>query len=197
MRQPVASVFALAAAALAEPGLPAIARERLEQIVQQAEWLAAMTDGFLRDSESGDASEASRMDPGETDEAASRPDVVRIVNEVIAVGRMSWPCVVKVASPAPPIRCLLHSSLLRRIVSNVLSNAARAAGSTGIVTVQIRRRKGLVMLVVEDSGPGFGNIPSGSGLGLSVVARHVVSHGGRVECDRGAGGGARVSLWFP
>jgi nitrogen fixation/metabolism regulation signal transduction histidine kinase len=43
---------------------------------------------------------------------------------------------------------------------------------------------------VVDSGPGFGKIPSGTGLGLSAVAKAVVKHGGRMECG---GGGARGS----
>ena len=42
MRQPVAITMALAAAALTEPDLPAAARHRLEQIVEQAEWLSDM-----------------------------------------------------------------------------------------------------------------------------------------------------------
>jgi two-component system sensor histidine kinase MprB len=87
--------------------------------------------------------------------------------------------------------------VLRRIVSNVLSNAARAAGRSGVVSAQIRLREGVVMLVVEDNGPGFGNIPSGAGLGLSAVARNIVRYGGRVKCGRGADGGARVSLRLP
>lgn len=197
MRQPVASVFALAAAALAEPGLPAVARGRLEQIVGQTEWLADMIHSFLHDARHEEANEAGETDFAETDDVAARSDVVRTVNEIIAVGRLTWPGDVEVVSPATPVRCTLHPVLLRRIVSNVLSNATRAAGPSGVVTVQIRRRKGLATLVVEDSGPGFGKIPSGVGLGLSVVARHVVRHGGRMECGRSAGGGARVSLWLP
>src|SRR5260370_22494942 len=47
MQQPVASMLALTAAALAEPGLPAAARRRLEQIAGQAEWLADMVHGGL------------------------------------------------------------------------------------------------------------------------------------------------------
>jgi hypothetical protein len=47
MRQPVAGVLALAGAALAEPGLPGAARVRLEEIVQQAEWLADMIQDWL------------------------------------------------------------------------------------------------------------------------------------------------------
>jgi len=197
MRQPVANVLALAAAALTEPGLPAAARGWLEQIVGQAEWLADMIHAFLHDGERGEANEAGETDFAETDEVVARTDVVCIVNEVIAAGRLTWPCDLKVNSPTAPVRCTMGPVLLRRVVSNVLSNAARAAGPSGVVTVQIRQRVALATLVVEDSGPGFGKIPSGAGLGLSAVARHIVSHGGRMECGRSAGGGARVSLWLP
>lgn len=197
MRQPVASVLALAAAALTEPGLPAAARGRLQQIVGQAEWLADMIQAFLDKGEQGEADEAGGRDFDARDEAAARPDVVCIVNEIIAAGRLTWSCDLKVTSPASSVQCALHPVLLRRIVSNVLSNAARAAGSSGVVTVQIQQRKALVTLVVEDSGPGFGKIPSGAGLGLSAVARHIVRYGGKMECRRSARGGARVSLWLP
>jgi C4-dicarboxylate-specific signal transduction histidine kinase len=53
------------------------------------------------------------------------------------------------------------------------------------------------MLAVEDNGPGFGQVPSGTGLGLSAVARNVVKYGGRMECGCGEHGGARVRLWLP
>lgn len=198
MRQPVASVFALAEAALAEPDLPAGAQKRLKQIVGQAEWLADMITDFMHGAQPADAGRVAGTDPEQLDGPAGHPDVVLVVNEVIAVGRLTWQCDVAVQSPAAPVQCTLHPSLLRRTVSNVLSNAARAAGPSGIVRVQIRRRsKGLVLFVVEDSGPGFGNIPSGASLGLSAVARTIVRAGGRMECGRGPGGGARVSLWLP
>jgi signal transduction histidine kinase len=197
MRQPVASVLALAGAALTEPELPAAARGWLEQIVGQAEWLADMIHACLHDGEQGEANEAGETDFDETDEVAPCPDVVCIVNEVIAAGRLTWPCDLQVTSPAASVLCTLNPVLLRRIVSNILSNAARAAGPSGVVTVRIRQRKALAKLVVEDSGPGFGKIPSGVGLGLSAVARHIVRYGGRMECGQSAGGGARVSLWLP
>lgn len=197
MREPIASALALTAAAMAEPGLPAAVRVRLEQIAGQAEWLAAMIHEFLRDAVHEEADETGETEWDETGETASRPDAVRVVNEVIAAGRLNWLCDLTVTSPAAPVWCALHPVLLRRIVSNVLSNAARAAGPSGLVIVQIWRSKGLLRLVVEDSGPGFGNIPSGLGLGLAGVARTIVRHGGRVEYGGGAGGGARVSLWVP
>lgn len=55
MRQPVASVLALAGAALSEPGLPRTVRVSLEQIVQQAERLADMIQDWLHGAQRGDA----------------------------------------------------------------------------------------------------------------------------------------------
>jgi signal transduction histidine kinase len=196
MRQPVASVLALAVAALAEPRLPAAARGRLEQIVGQAEWLADMIQAFLRDVNRGEA-DASDADFDVAYEAALSTDIVSIVNEIVAAGFLTCPCAVKVSSPAEPVRCRLHPVLLRRIVSNLISNATRAAGPFGLVTVEIQRRKGLVALVVEDSGPGFGKIPRGTGLGLPAMVRHIVRHGGTMECGHGAGGGALVTVCLP
>jgi signal transduction histidine kinase len=190
-------MFALAAATLAEPGLSAAARGRLRQIVGQAEWLTDMIDDFMHDAQRGEPDDIGGAGLEDTGLAAGPQDVVRIANEVITAGRLTWPCDVIVDSPGAPARCSLPPVLVRRILSNVLGNAARAAGSTGTVTVQIRRCAGLVVLVVDDTGPGFGQIPSGAGLGLSAVARTIVGYGGRVECGRGPGGGARVSLWLP
>ena len=190
MRQPVAITMALAAAALTEPGLPAAARARLDQIVEQAEWLADMIHGCLV---AHDQEEPDEIDEPGQDLA----DIVQIVGEVIAAECLTWPGEVTVTAPPGPVWCMLRPVLLRRAVSNMLDNATRAAGPAGTVTVEIQQRKDSVMLAVEDNGPGFGNIPSHAGLGLSGVARNVVKHGGRMECSSGVRGGARVSLWLP
>ncbi len=202
MREPIASVLAVTAAALAEPGLPATARLRFEQISGQAEWLAEMVHELLHEEvnerqEGGETNETAETGAIATSEADGRCDARSVVGEVIRAGRLTWSCDLSVISPAEPVRCTLHPVLLRRVVSNVLSNAALAAGPSGLVTVRIWHGKGLLRLVVEDSGPGFGNIPSGLGLGLAWVTRTVVRHGGRIECARGARGGACVSLWLP
>lgn len=200
MREPVAGVLALTAAALDEPGLPSAARLRLEQISGQAEWLAEMIHEVLNGTikEQQEEDETAGLCSRDATAPAPRPDAVCVVGEVIRAGRPTWDCDLSVTSPGTPVLCTLHPVLLRRVVANVLSNAARAAGPAGLVTVQVwQSKKGLLRLVVEDSGPGFGNIPSGFGLGLAWVTRTVVRHGGRVECGRGASGGARVSLWVP
>ena len=96
-------------------------------------------------------------------------------------------------------------TLLRRAVANLLDNAARHGG--GAVAVRVERRGELVAVEVDDAGPGLsperradafrGFVPSsggGLGLGLTLVARIAVAHGGRAWTDARPGGGARVGF---
>jgi K+-sensing histidine kinase KdpD len=189
MRQPVASTLALAAAALTEPDLPAAARNRLEQIVEQAEWLADMIHGCLVVHQQEEPGERGK--PGH-----DLADIVQVVREVVAAECLTWPGDVQLRVPTGPVWCLFSPALLRRTVSNVLDNAVRAAGPDGTVSVEIRPHDDGVMLAVEDNGPGFGEIPGGAGLGLSVVASNVIKYGGRMEYGCGQRGGVRVSLWL-
>jgi signal transduction histidine kinase len=185
MRQPLASIFALAAAALAEPGLPPPARARLQQMTEQAEWLAELIQHSLQ--------LAAPDTPG-----ACGADLVRVTRDVAAAERMTWPGKVTVISPASAVFTDVHPVLLRRMVANLVGNATRAAGPSGTVTVEVGWKQNSALLTVEDNGPGFGNkIPAGLGLGLAAVSRNAIRHGGRVDCGCGADGSARVQLWLP
>jgi signal transduction histidine kinase len=184
MRQPVASVFALAAAALAEPGVPQAARSRLEQIVEQAEWLADLILHSLHN--------AGQGAPGICD-----ADLLQVANETAAAECVTWSGELRIVGPAEQVFAAVHPVLLRRMMSNLLSNAIRAAGPAGIVTIEIGHKQGMVLILVEDTGPGFGNIPKGLGIGLAGVARNAMRHGGRLEHSNPPGGGTCVSLWLP
>jgi|SRR5581483_186886 len=189
IRQPVAVMTALAEAALTEPALPAAAQHRLEQIIQQADWLSSMICNCLP---------APREEPRESGKPCrDLVDMMPIVDEVIEAERLTWTGEMTLAAPTGPVRCTADPVLLRRVLSNVLDNAVRAAGPAGTVSVEVQPGSDAVMLAVEDSGPGFGEIPSGAGLGLAAAARHVIRLGGRIEYSGGACGGTRVSLWFP
>jgi signal transduction histidine kinase len=184
MRQPVASMFALAAAALADQTLPHATRVRLEQMIEQAEWLADLIQHSLQ---------LAAPDVG----GAWQADLVQVAGEAAAVESMTWPGEVKLISTSRAVLTDVHPVLLRRMVANLVSNAARAAGPSGTVTIEVGRHQSWARLVVEDTGPGFGKIPSQLGLGLKSVSRNAARHGGRVESGSSADGGARVSLWLP
>ncbi len=184
MRQPVASVFALAAAVLAEPGLSQAACTRMDEIIKQAEWLADLIQHALHTTVPGA--------PG-----SCRSDLLSVANEAVAAECVTWVGEVKLVASAGPVYTAVHPVLLRRMVANLLSNAMRAAGPSGRVTLQVGQEEGSARLCVEDTGPGFGKIQKGLGLGLAAVLRDAIRHGGRLECGNGTGGGARVSLTLP
>lgn len=186
LEQPVGSVLTLAVAALAVPGLAPATRRRLTEIVRQANWQAAMIEDFVQ-VERGDTA-------GDDDSGA---DVVSIVNDVIEASCVTWPGHVAVTAPTGPVGCRLRPVLLRRVVHNLLSNAMRAAGPSGTVAIEIRRQVGATMLSVRDNGPGFGQVPRRTGIGLAAVARIIARYEGRMEYGRDAASGACVRLWLP
>jgi K+-sensing histidine kinase KdpD len=185
---PVASIRETAATALTDPGLGIRLRRRLEQIAGQADWLASMVDNCLRTECQQDGVKGTGDSPA---------NVACVVNEAVAACRLTWPGDLSVTSPSRPALCALDPVILRRVISNVLSNATRAAGPSGVVAIEVKRDWNMTVVMVEDSGPGFGNIPQGHGIGLAEVASNVIRYGGKVECSRGARGGVRVSLWLP
>ncbi len=104
-------------------------------------------------------------------------------------------------------------TLLTRAVSNLLFNAADAAGE-GEVLVTVEQSDEMVTLAVCDSGPGidaeameklfnpfFTTKDSGTGLGLAIVHQIVESHGGQVTASNATGpeglGGARFVITLP
>jgi nitrogen fixation/metabolism regulation signal transduction histidine kinase len=105
---------------------------------------------------------------------------------------------------------------LRQLLHNLLTNAVEALegrdGGEILVTTRVVTREGVEIaeIDVEDDGPGFqreqvGQVfdpyvttkTRGTGLGLAIVRKIVEEHGGYVEADNRAGGGARVRVELP
>jgi signal transduction histidine kinase len=184
MRQPVASVFALAAAALAEPAISTSMRTRLEQIVEQTQWLADMIQQWLR-----------AEDPPEA--GANPINLARVAVQAAAAERVTYRGGLDVVGAAEPVLARGNPVDIRRIIANLLGNATRAAGPRGTVRIEVGHDQDLAFLVVEDSGPGFGHIQEGSGLGLRAVARSIDKCAGSIEYGHGSLGGVRVRLSLP
>jgi len=112
--------------------------------------------------------------------------------------------------PGPPLPVRADRDQLAQLLHNLLRNAEEAMPSGGQVTVRTRDDGDRAVLEVEDTGPG---IPaqararvlepgvttkaSGTGLGLALGARIAQGHGGTLEVDRAARGGALLRLRIP
>ena len=105
---------------------------------------------------------------------------------------------------------------LRQLLNNLLTNAVEALEGQGEGSISVATRctaRGgaeVVEICVEDDGPGFqremiGQVfdpyvtskVKGTGLGLAIVRKIVEEHGGHIEAENKAGGGARIRIDLP
>jgi signal transduction histidine kinase len=100
--------------------------------------------------------------------------------------------------------------LVKSILTNLLENAAEAAGTGGRVRVTTRRDGDRVAIDVHDSGPGLSAEASrtlfeptitfkkrGMGLGLSIARKHALLSGGDILVIPGELGGAGFRITLP
>ena len=182
LRQPVAAISALVAAAETIPGIPDEVHRRLSQIREESRRISAL----IRQVQAGS------LAPEPLDAGAL---TIRLGEsfEATAGGKIQI-----VADADATI--VADETGLRRAMANLLENALRAAGPTGNVLVTVQKRGSWVCFDVHDSGPGFGAGPKGSaGLGLQIVEWFASMHGGEVSIERSHLGGtlARLSLPAP
>ena len=104
-------------------------------------------------------------------------------------------------------------TMMGEMLVNLVDNALRYCPAGCSVTVVIETSGGEAVLAVQDDGPGLppgeeervferfyrveGTVPSGSGLGLSIVKEVAEVAGGRVAAIRSPGGGLRVEVRLP
>jgi signal transduction histidine kinase len=105
--------------------------------------------------------------------------------------------------------------LLRKLLRNLLENARRYSNSGEVRASVLRNEHDVVLLTVEDRGPGVPEdererifepfyrargtreTSEGVGLGLALVRQIVEHHGGSVRCLARDGGGTRFEVSLP
>ena len=116
------------------------------------------------------------------------------------------------AEPLPPARG--DESLLRHILSNLLTNAVKYSQEAADVEFVLERSNGEAVFRVRDKGIGIpasdqkqlftafhrggnaGQVP-GTGLGLVIVKRCVELHGGQINCESLEGKGTTFTVKLP
>ena len=137
-------------------------------------------------------------------------DINAITKERIALLRPVHPSVTYIQRlAAGSIRVHADPDLVNGILTNLVQNAAEAAGEGGTVIVLTRTEDRRALIEVHDSGPGLSEDVSarlfeptitfkkqGMGLGLSIAKKNALLSGGDIVVIPGELGGAafRVSL---
>lgn len=106
----------------------------------------------------------------------------------------------------------LDGSAIAQVVTNLVVNAAQAAGQDGVVRLRSRAADARIEIVVEDTGPGippdvmphlfepfFTTKPHGEGTGLGLAVSHgiIETHGGSLTAENLPAGGARFVVTLP
>lgn len=100
--------------------------------------------------------------------------------------------------------------LVKGVLTNLIENAAEAAGAGGAVLAATRRDASRVAIEIHDSGPGLPEAvreslfqptitfkKNGMGLGLSIAKKSALLTGGDLVAVPGQLGGAGFRVWLP
>ncbi|HTG50735.1 MAG TPA: ATP-binding protein, partial [Gemmatimonadales bacterium] len=142
-------------------------------------------------------------------------DVNSVIAEVLQAPRAGTPIRAELAEALPPVA--VDRLMLRRVIENLVGNAADAAdarqGATVTVSTECARRDGqgsVVRVHVTDTGSGMTKAEldsafddfhttkeGGTGLGLSIVRRLVLDLGGSFRIETEPGTGTRATVEIP
>lgn len=129
--------------------------------------------------------------------ASTRVELRSLAGQVAQLARIAHETSV-ILEPGPEVTVEASPALLWRVLTNVVDNAARAAGAYGRVGITVSDRGDQAVLDVIDDGPGFGQGPPGAAsLGLSVVTTLLESCGGTLGIRAPEPGGVHVRIVVP
>jgi two-component system OmpR family sensor kinase len=155
----------------------------------------------------------ARLDSGAPLE--TRPvDVGRLARDVLADAAITHPSRQVTARIDDNVTAVGDESALRRVFSNLVTNALTHTPATSAVSVEVKGSPGGATFEIADTGPGMaaddaahaferfwraapGRTRSGSGLGLSIVRAVVEAHRGTIVLDTAPEQGTRVRVVLP
>lgn len=176
-----------------------------------------------------DISDASRLD-AELARADTAPvDIAKLLDAVVSIAREARVVTrSEIVLDVDPGRwgknafiVLGHDSRLAQVFNNLIDNARSFSPPNGTVTIRARRKSGVIVVTVEDEGPGITgdnvdriferfytdrpgaeDFGKNSGLGLAITRQIVDAHNGRVVAENrkttdGKVAGARFTITLP
>lgn len=112
------------------------------------------------------------------------------------------------------LNCVLDKTVIRNVLSNLISNAIKFSPEGKAITIKLAKNKKQLILAVSDEGIGIpeedkehlfsrffrarnAETVKGTGLGLHIVQRYVELMGGEIQFESKIGEGTTFLLFFP
>jgi two-component system OmpR family sensor kinase len=186
---------------------PAEAEETLVAIHDEAVRLSRLVDDLLL---------LSRMDAGQPLSPQDVP-IGAFLSDLVRRYAPAWPGrEILVEANGDGVQVLVDPEALRRVLTNLIDNAARYSRPEGTIRLQAEECSGGVAITVEDEGPGLAapdvtrvferfyrggksrsRATGGSGLGLAIVHALVVQSGGEIGIDTAPDRGTTIEITLP
>jgi signal transduction histidine kinase len=183
---------------------------------QRASFLALISDETARLATLiGDVLDTSRIEAGTFTYSFSDVDLADLVRETVAamsLGQDEVSVVAQAPDTVPAVRA--DRERLKQVLMNLVENAVKYSPAGGEVDVRAWADNGLVLVAVEDQGPGIpreqqglifekfgranvGGGKPGSGLGLFIARSIAEAHGGSLKVRSAPGQGSTFTLELP
>jgi signal transduction histidine kinase len=196
--------------AMVRPDRPLPPEPRLRRIVEVLGRQLGRMDRMV-----GDFLDMAKIEAGKLELLLGACDARTLVREVAEMFEGTSPRhQVRITLPGEeiPIRC--DPLRMEQVLTNLVSNAIKYSPDGGVVAVTLAREEDEAVIVVEDQGIGMSEdeqrilfepfsrqgaakeVVPGLGLGLFVVKRIILAHGGKIEVESAKGRGStfRVRL---
>jgi len=183
---------------------------------QRASFLALISDETARLATLiGDVLDTSRIEAGTFTYSFSDVDLADLARETVAamsLGQDEVSVVAQAPDTVPAVRA--DRERLKQVLMNLVENAVKYSPAGGEVDVRAWADNGLVLVAVEDQGPGIpreqqglifekfgranvGGGKPGSGLGLFIARSIAEAHGGSLKVRSAPGQGSTFTLELP
>ncbi len=208
LRNPL-SVLKLSAATI-RPNRPLPPEPEIRKLVERLERQITRFDRML-----GDLLDMTRFEAGTVDLQIGEHDARALVSNVVELFESTAEHPLVVSLPAAPIPLECDPVRFEQIVTNLVSNAIKYSPPESAIEIELYASGEECMLRVTDHGVGIpyddqatvfepfrrvgfsrDSVP-GAGLGLFVVQKIVLAHGGRIDLDSAVGQGSTFRVVLP